>query len=380
MPPKPPAQQMGELHEVYLADVNGGRKSRASGSQWDDQGDGRNGHDGPFAFCWDGKSTRGQQIAVTLAMIAKIREQAQGERPQIGLRWYGNDLLDKIAEDWVAVQAEDWRELLEAGRQWAELQRQPAIILQADEGMPDEELDRFRVLLEDAVSRGGLSALVPAAPEEEGDAPDLVTRLRAEIDQLRDEAATMKTAAETANSRWADAMNGSKKLREEISGLRDDLATRETELEGANSKVEVMARALQGDGSAMAAAARSQAAMEADLEQARGLLRSAGEELASAREELDRYRAGKVIPPYVPRLPWTVVFRAPLPGAKSFAIRYAADGAVTRSEVSEIRVERHMGNRPRLIVDNLLVPDGDLYADGVLRARAWRDNRDGEAG
>ena len=151
MPPKPPAQQMGELHEVYLADVNGGRKSRASGSQWDDQGDGRNGHDGPFAFCWDGKSTRGQQIAVTLAMIAKIREQAQGERPQIGLRWYADDALSKVLADWVAVQGADWEEVLDAARKWAELESHPALIAAAGGTVSPEELEHFGADLERAL-------------------------------------------------------------------------------------------------------------------------------------------------------------------------------------------------------------------------------------
>lgn len=303
MPPTPSNQKAGELHEVFLAGLFGGSKTRGSGSQWFDQGDVRNDHDDPFAFCVDGKSTRGKQVAVTLDMIAKIREQAQGERPALGLRWYANDNLDKVTEDGVYLQAEDFRELLDAGRQWAELQRRPAIILRAPDGMPEEEIDRFRAIFEDAVSRGGLSALIPAAPEEEGDAPDLITRLREEIDELR------------------------------------------------------------AEGRGMA-----------------GNLEAAVAESARLREEIDGYRAGKVIPPYVPRLPWTVVVQAHLPGAKPFGLRYDADGAVSQFKIGEIRVERHMGNRPRLLVNNALVPDGDLYVDGVLRVRAWRDNRDGEAG
>jgi hypothetical protein len=281
MPPTPPNQRAGELHEVFLADLFGGAKTRGSGSQWFDQGDVRNNHDIPFAFCADGKSTRGKQVAVTLEMIAKIREQAQGERPALGLRWYANDNLDKVTEDLVAIGAEDFRELLDAARQWAELQRHPAIIVKPDDGMSPEELERFREEFEEAVRQGGLSARVPPAPEGEDSSPDLEP--------------------------------------------------------------------------AMA-------------------------EIARLREELARYRAGKVIPPYVPRLPWTIAFQVRLPGARSFGMRYDADGAVTQFEISEVRVERHMGNRPRLVVNNLLVHDGDLYVDGVLEARAWRDNRDGEAG
>lgn len=308
MPPTPPNQRAGELHEAYLADVFSGVKTRASGSQWFDQGDVRNGHDLPFAFCVDGKSTKGKQIAVTLEMIAKIREQSQGERPAIGLRWYATENLDKVAADWVAVQSEDFREILEAARQWAELQRHPTIFLRAGEDMTGEELERFRAQFEAVISDTALRALLPEAA---GDGPDLVMRLREEIAVLRDEAATARTEAEAAGSKWSDAMRAA----------------------------------------------------------------------AALREELDRYRAGKVIPPYVPRLPWTVVFQVHLPGhVETSGMHYDAEGAVTQFKVAEIRVERHMGNRPRLIVNNALVADGDLYVDGALQYRAWRDNRDGEAG
>lgn len=122
MPPSPPTQQMGEKHEEYLARVNGGTRTRASGSQWFDQGDGRSNHDEPFAFCWDGKSTLGKSISVSREMLAKIREQAQGERPQVGLRFYGNANLDDVDEDWVAVPGDDWEEVLASARAWTVLE------------------------------------------------------------------------------------------------------------------------------------------------------------------------------------------------------------------------------------------------------------------
>jgi hypothetical protein len=112
---------MGRLHEEYLARVNSGRKSKASGNQWTDPGDGRNHHDVPFALAWDGKSTKGKGLTVTLDMIAKIREQALGEVPEIGLRWYANDSLRDVTEDWVAVPGSDWEEILAAAREWAAL-------------------------------------------------------------------------------------------------------------------------------------------------------------------------------------------------------------------------------------------------------------------
>jgi len=111
MPPTPPTARMGELHEIHLAEINGGRKSTSSGNQWDDPNDGRNHHDDPFAFSWDGKSTKGKSISVTLEMLAKIREQAGPERPELGLRWYGDEMLSTVLEDWIAVPDVDFEEM-----------------------------------------------------------------------------------------------------------------------------------------------------------------------------------------------------------------------------------------------------------------------------
>jgi len=111
-------KKMGDLHEFFLAKLFGGRQSRGSGNQWRDQGDGRNNHlTTEPAYCWDGKSTRGESITVTRAMIAKICGQSGAERPAIGLRWYGNDRLDLVDADWVALPAEDVREMLEMARE-----------------------------------------------------------------------------------------------------------------------------------------------------------------------------------------------------------------------------------------------------------------------
>lgn len=50
-------------------------------------------------------------------MIEKIREQALGEIPEIGLRWYANQSLRDVTEDWVAVPGSDWEEILAAARE-----------------------------------------------------------------------------------------------------------------------------------------------------------------------------------------------------------------------------------------------------------------------
>lgn len=131
--------RMGELHEKFLAELNGGRKSKGSGSQWTDKGDGRNNHlDTPFAFAWDGKSSCGEGINVTRSMLAKIVEESGGERPQLGLRFYATERLDEVAADWIAVRADDFAELLEAARAWERHQEQ----ISALEKSLREELDR----------------------------------------------------------------------------------------------------------------------------------------------------------------------------------------------------------------------------------------------
>lgn len=105
-------KKMSDVHEKFLAKLFGGRMSRGSGNQWREPADGRHNHHDAYAFAWDGKSTQGTSISITRAMVDKIVEQAGGERPMIGLRWYDNHALD-VAYDWVAVRAEDLSEMRE---------------------------------------------------------------------------------------------------------------------------------------------------------------------------------------------------------------------------------------------------------------------------
>jgi len=109
--------RMGELHELHVAEVLGGRRARGSGNQWDDPGDGRHDHTKDmFAFAWDCKSTTGLSITITDKIIDKITDQAGGERPAIPLRWYGNQALTLVDQDWIAVRLDDFEELLLAAR------------------------------------------------------------------------------------------------------------------------------------------------------------------------------------------------------------------------------------------------------------------------
>jgi len=278
MPPSPPTQQMGDKHEEYLAQVNGGARNRASGSQWAHQADGLNNHDDPFAFRWDGKSTLGKSISVTREMLAKIRDQAHGERPQIGLRFYGNPNLDDVDEDWIAVPGQDWEEVLTAARRWAEHEAHPPMIIS---GQP-----------------GAVPVPVPASLEH-----------------------LMGRAGEADNLRKA-------------------------------------------------------------LADAHKSLLEAGETIARQRLELEGNAAGQ--PPqarFLPRLPWTVVHtHAPGIPLAQVMVRYSADGYQTAVDAASVRVERTPGNRPRLMVNDQIVRDGDLYKDGKLAVRVCHDDPSIEVG
>jgi hypothetical protein len=112
-------KKMGDAHEAFLCSLFEGRQARGSGNQWRNPMDGRTSRKHlRFAFAWDGKSTLGKSLSIPLTMIAKAREQAGGERPMIGLRWYKNEGLE-VARDWVAVDAHDMAEVLEAANQGA---------------------------------------------------------------------------------------------------------------------------------------------------------------------------------------------------------------------------------------------------------------------
>lgn len=110
--------KMAQRHEEFLAALfPGGRKSAGSGSQWADKADGRQNHlTNELAFAWDGKSTTGKSIGISREMIDKITEEAHGERPLLGLRFYADERFDTVSYEWLALRAEDMGELLELAK------------------------------------------------------------------------------------------------------------------------------------------------------------------------------------------------------------------------------------------------------------------------
>lgn len=103
--------KMGDHHEEWLAQFLGGVKSRGSGNQWRGPMDGRhNRYLTQLAFAWDGKSTLAKSISISREMLCKAREQADGERPMIAIRFYDNERLTSY-DDWFLITADDFREI-----------------------------------------------------------------------------------------------------------------------------------------------------------------------------------------------------------------------------------------------------------------------------
>lgn len=114
---KPTTRDMSDSHENFLAQIFEGRKSRGSGNQFNDQMDGRNRfHETAFPLAWDGKSTLGKSVGVTMEMWEKAVEQAGAEIPVLALRFYTNDRLTAVGADLVTLSIHDFVEILDSAR------------------------------------------------------------------------------------------------------------------------------------------------------------------------------------------------------------------------------------------------------------------------
>jgi hypothetical protein len=292
MPPTPPTQRMGELHELHTAELLGGYKTKGSGSSTD-KADGAHHHDDLFAFRWDGKSTKGKSITITLDMLDKLFEQAGGERPALPLRWYGNEALTKVLYDLIAIKDVDLSELLdEAGK--------------ADE-------------------------------------------LRIELDGAQIALDTLGGELEAARAR--------------IRELEQQLAMPRVALGG------------QGGSASPGPVAAGGTGWQPTPRTAEGI--------PLLDPSVNDDGKDPVPPPHVPQLPWTIVSQRHLPGrVLNSGLYYDERGHVRSFGVSEVRVERSLGsgNRPRLMVNGVVVRRGDLVIDGTLRARVWVDRPEQERG
>lgn len=111
---RPTTRQMSDAHEIHVCELLGMRRTKASGSQFNDQMDGR--HDeGAWRFAMDGKATLGKSIGVSREMWDKAIEQSHGARPLIPLRFYDDWRLTP-GLDLVVADLNDLAELIERVR------------------------------------------------------------------------------------------------------------------------------------------------------------------------------------------------------------------------------------------------------------------------
>jgi hypothetical protein len=99
-------RDMSDKHEAHIAAVLSGRVTPGSGSQWNDQMDGKQPEGEQYVFAWDGKATLGLSVGVTRAMWAKARQQAQGLIPLLPIRFYANSRLTEVDADLVVLDLE----------------------------------------------------------------------------------------------------------------------------------------------------------------------------------------------------------------------------------------------------------------------------------
>lgn len=303
--------KMGSEHVEGLAAVIGGRVTRGSGNQWDDPIDARQDrHNEEFAFAAEGKSTLGQSISFSRDLIAKAREQAGGERPLIGLRFYRTEDLREVDEDWAAILLADLAELLDAAR----------------------ERDSLRVQLEAAEER---ARELGDQETPDGAGPS------AEVMQLRAELAELTT-------RYAQAEAGHRTAQESLSQVSQALAA-----VGMSDPAAVMAELQR---------------LRADSEFKSRIIAAQRDQLQGGQRST--LQAAMASPP--PVLPWLAVFQVPDPQPgqqRHVGIWYGPDGQLTEVSVSSVRIENSAQNQPRLIVNEQRVPAGELYIGGQLHTR-----------
>lgn len=112
---------------------------------------------------------------------------------------------------------------------------------------------------------------------------------------------------------------------------------------------------------------------------------SAGQRIAAQELEIAARREAQDVPgavaQWVPRLPWTVIHMVREEGAaRHAAVRYREDHMQELLDVGQVRVERSVGNRPRLFMSDRIIRNGDLYLNGVLQVRACEDDPSIEVG
>jgi hypothetical protein len=362
----PDKTKMGELHVEHLAGLLHLRPTKGSGNQWTDPIDARSPQ-----WALEGKSTLGQSIGFSRELIAKAREQASGERPLIGLRFYGNERLDRVDEDWVAMIADDLGELL------GELDELRVHLLRSVEFKPewtDEDIENFRQTFEEGMVSGEWAhpAVIPAAQPDEQELLNQLTEVRVELGQVRQERQELAVELGQARESLRAALtqvgvltNERDQARQVAEQLAADVITRNQPL--ADGEAE-LAPDERGE---LIRLKDEVVRLQADAEFRARVITGLRDQLAGTGRRAT-LQAAMASPP--PVLPWLSVFQTHSPGgSRHLGLHYDATGNMEPVPVMSVRVERSAANEPVLVVNDIRVRHGELFVDGVLLARVGEE-------
>jgi hypothetical protein len=164
--------KMSRIHEERLAALVGGTRSPGSGNQWTAPADGRASRMlNEYGWATEGKATLGQGITLTREILAKLAEQAEGERPLIGLIWFADETFERVDHELVAMNADDFTEVMDDNaRLRAELETALEAVVTAVEAAMSATVDR-------SSSPGSAADMVRAAQAQ-------ATALRRENERL----------------------------------------------------------------------------------------------------------------------------------------------------------------------------------------------------
>ncbi len=116
--PKPITKKLADAHEVDMAELLQGRKTKSSGNQLNDPADGRHAPYDELGLAWDCKCAMPgtKSISITREMLSKIEHEAHLLKPAIPIRFYATE-RGAVEHDWIAIRLQDFLELLDRVRE-----------------------------------------------------------------------------------------------------------------------------------------------------------------------------------------------------------------------------------------------------------------------
>lgn len=108
----PSTRDLSDKHADYIEAMFEARTMRGSGNQSNRPTDNRMDGNLPYAFAFEGKSTRQASLSIKITDWHKLLDQSHALRPALAYRFYRNDNLLVPDLDLVAVRADDFAEIL----------------------------------------------------------------------------------------------------------------------------------------------------------------------------------------------------------------------------------------------------------------------------